>query len=103
MTAEFETVQRSAAMLAEAVLGRRVRLEVDDRAPASGRRPLTGVDRTAELVIVLPTVVTAFGDDELADQLSARLTGADRQRQTYEKEGLAGVLDLLGSEFLRGC
>ncbi|MDQ1424751.1 MAG: nitric oxide reductase NorD protein [Acidimicrobiaceae bacterium] len=63
MTVEFEAVQRPAAMFAEALLGRPVRLEVSDRQPASGRRRLANDDR--ELVVVLPPSVDAFNDHHL--------------------------------------
>jgi hypothetical protein len=63
MTVDFETVQRPAAMFAEALLGRPVRLEVSDDQPASGRRRLANDD--GELVVVLPPSVDAFDDRQL--------------------------------------
>jgi hypothetical protein len=63
VTVEFETVQRPAAMFAEALLGRPVRLEVAEHQPPSGRRPLTNDD--GELVVVLPSSVDAFDDRHL--------------------------------------
>lgn len=71
MTASFEVVQRSAAMLAEALLGRRVRLDVADAQSPNGRRPLEEVVTGAELVIVLPPEVAAFAGPH-ADELDRR-------------------------------
>ena len=64
MTVDFEAVQRPAAMFAEALLGRPVRLEVSEHQPASGRRRLANDD--GELVVPRRR-------DEYADLLPRRL------------------------------
>ena len=67
MTVEFDDVQRAAAMFAEALFGRPVRIEMADDQPPSGRRPLSNA--SADHGVVLPAVVEAFGDPELDRRL----------------------------------
>ncbi len=67
MTVEFDDVQRAAAMFAEAVFGRPVRIEMADDQSPSGRRPLHGP--LAEHLVVLPATVEAFDDVELDRRL----------------------------------
>lgn len=67
MTVEFDSVQRPAAMFAEALLGRPVRIEMADAQPPSGRRPLATA--AGDLVVVLPAEVAAFGEPELDRRL----------------------------------
>jgi len=62
MTVTFESVQRQVAMLAEALLARPIRLDVDERQPLHGRRPMQLIP--AAPAIVLPAEVDAFGNDE---------------------------------------
>jgi nitric oxide reductase NorD protein len=85
MTVEFETVQRPAAMFAEALLGRPVRLEVSEQQAASGRRRLA--NDGGELVVVLPPSVDAF-DDRFLDRRIFR--HAVLHQAAYELFGTRG-------------
>lgn len=67
MTVEFDAVQRPAAMFAEALFGRPVRIEMAEDQPPSGRRPLDPAP--ADLVVVLPREIGAFDEPELDRRL----------------------------------
>lgn len=69
MTVHFDEVQRSAAMFAEALLGRPVRFEVDATQHPSGRRSLAALH--GETVVVVPEQIGAFGERTL-DRIAFR-------------------------------
>ena len=62
MTVAFESVQRSAALFAESLLGRPIRFELDDGQSPSGRRSLGF--RIDDYAIVLPPAIDVFADHE---------------------------------------
>lgn len=80
-----------------------------DGLSASLLDPISGQHRPAAEVVdtlldrVRPALRAAGDDTAIESGLAGWVPGALRQRKAYERDGLDGVLQLLASEFLRGC